>query len=637
MNKRQAWQSHYTFSFLLLYALLVLAAVRVCFFWINSDELKGDIPLAEYGWMVWYGIRADTTVALLMVLPAYCVGLLFLKKGGHLFRQLLCAYYVFIVLLVATISVVDIIYFNSNHRRLTLAAMRLMPDNAGLLLPYMKVYWYMVLLLLLIAVAGLRVAQTWIQRTGTVVYGKGWYLTTAGFYCGLLFLTAYDFNTRYFFTTSSGYFVMNSNYVPFSANTITELFASRRYRKLDAEKWRFMQDERAFLVHPVVQTIKNNRPNKKNIVIFIIESASAEDFQENSQRTMVVPFLDSLMKQSLVFDNFYSNGLTSPSGFDAIIGGIPEGIEGDFFHTGLAYNHTQWFTQVLKANQYSTYFFYGVRDFSQSFLKSSKNYHLDNDFGYRKYHASNKDYDSYYGIYDHVFFPAVAGEMAHINTPFASVIYNVSTHAPFNLLPSAVMDTIPAFGKSNSRSLRYYDNVMRNFFAAISTQPWFSNTLFIFVADHLSRAVDSRDKSVVGRYKIPMFIYAAGQGYKGHYAGVAEQIDIPVTLLELTGAGGKFFSYGSSVFDPGHKGIAFNKSGNLLQAIDDEYLLQYNFITRRVQGYYQYRLDTALASNLYAFKKSRADSLLLQLQAFWQVYAVTLNTNKMHPDNFLQK
>ena len=190
--------------------------------------------------------------------------------------------------------------------------------------------------LLLLTVAGAcRVARKWLQHVQVTVYAARWYMVAIAIYCGLFFLLVFDFNTRYFFTPSSGYFVINSNHVPFSANTVTELLASRRYKQISVKEWRFMPDDRAFALHPVVHTIKNDISNNKNIVLFIIESASGEDFQENEQRRNIMPFLDSLMKQSLVFDNFYANCLSSPAGFDAIIGGIPEGSPADFFLTGM--------------------------------------------------------------------------------------------------------------------------------------------------------------------------------------------------------------------------------------------------------------------------------------------------------------
>ena len=121
MKEPQAWRSHYTYSFLLLYTLLVLVAVRGCFFLVNSTELAGNIPIAEYAWMIWYGLRSDMVVAILIVLPVNLAWLLFRKKNAGFYRQVLLVYYVLMILLVVTVSLVDIIYFNSNHRRLALA------------------------------------------------------------------------------------------------------------------------------------------------------------------------------------------------------------------------------------------------------------------------------------------------------------------------------------------------------------------------------------------------------------------------------------------------------------------------------------------------------------------------------------
>ena len=622
---------------LVLYPFVLLVLLRCLFIIVNHSDLPAHTSTAAYGWILLYGLRSDLLVGILVALPVMLLALAVRKKNAGLYGRLLLWLYVVMVLALLLPCIFDIFYFYSNHRRLALADLAVIKTNRGLLLPYLKKYWYLLLLLLLLTAGSFLIARNWLLRVEERRYTRVWSVSLLVFYGLLLFLLGYDSKTGYFFTTSSGYFVMKGGQVPFSANTITELLASRRYNQIKPEQWRFMPDAEAFALHPVIQKIKNNQANKKNIILFIIESASQEDFMPGPTRRQVLPFLDSLMDQSLVFDNFFANGLASPAGLDAIIGGIPEGVTNDFFLTGYGYNQAQWFTSVLKAHQYNTYFFYGVHDFSQSFLKNSKNYQLDHDFGYREYHASKKDFDYYYGIYDDVFFPAIAGRMAHIDTPFASVIYNVSTHGPFNLLPAAVIDTIPDFGKSNRRSLRYYDNVMRRFFSSIYQQPWFSNTIFVFAADHFSRATDRADKTVIGNYKIPMFIYAPDGSYKGHATQVAQQIDIPVTVLELTGMGGDFFSFGRSVLDTTGKRVVFNKFGNLLQAIDDEYLLQYNFNTRQVEALYAYKKDSALIRNLSASLPKETAALLTQLQAFWQVYAVSLSQNRMHPDKFIKK
>jgi phosphoglycerol transferase MdoB-like AlkP superfamily enzyme len=619
------------------YVLLVLCAARLFFFVINYHILPAGNNHLQWFWILWYGLRFDLIISLMILLPLLVIHTMYNKWPALFFRQLVIWLYVIIILAVTTLSFFDAIYFNGNHRRLTAGDLFFVGENKGLLAAYAKKWWYLFIFLVVICFVAHRVAAQWMKQNffhgATVKYTTGIFISWGV----LFFLLVFDFNTRHFFTPSSGYFVMKGENVPFSTNTIAELWASNKYNHLDIAEWKFMSEEQAFATHPVIQEINGKTPNKKNIVLFIIESASREDFLENAQRRVTMPFLDSLMKRSLVFDNFFANGLSSPSGFDAIVGGLPEGYAADFFMTGYGYNKAQWFTGVLKEYGYSTNFFYGVKDFGYSLLKTSKSYQLDNDFGYRNYTANNKDFDGYYGIYDHIFFPVAAHEINKLKEPFLSIVYNVSTHAPYNLIPDSILDRLPVFKKSNGRSLRYYDNVLGSFFSLVKDQQWFANTIFVFVADHFSRAPDAPGKSAVDIYKIPMFIYTPGAAYTGHYPFVAQQIDIPETLLDMTGIKKTFFSYGRSVFDTSQERISFNMNRGIMQAIGDQYVLQYNFIAKKVQGYYDYKNDPLLSANLYAGHTAEADSLLKKLLAFWEVYSITLHDNKMTPGSFSHK
>jgi phosphoglycerol transferase MdoB-like AlkP superfamily enzyme len=608
--------------------------MRVLFFVLNGKELAGGISNPEYGWMLLYGLRADLQVALLAGLFVWLLAEFVRWPVTLYFGRWLSILYTLLMAAILFLSAVDNIYFGSNHRRLAFTDLQQLYENNGLFWPFFRAYWWLFFLVLLLIAGAWILAEKWrkgVRQNKTSGPSIVW---CTAIYCLLLFFLGFDFRTRYFFTPSSGYFVMRSELVPYSSNTITELIASRRYARLDVAEWRFMPDDKALAIHPVVHDIRQRTPNHKNVVIFIIESASGKDFEAGPWRRQCMPFLDSLMEKSFVFDNFFANGRGSPAGFDAVIGGIPEGVAADFFRSGYGYNRAQWFPQVLKGHGYSTWFFYGVRKFNQSFLKTSRNFQLDNDFGYRHFEGSDTAADSWYGIYDHVFFPAVARQMTTIKPPFLSVIFNVSTHTPFNLLPQAVMDSMPDFGQSNGRALHYYDRSVRDLFGTIKQQSWFNNTIFLFVGDHFSRAADRSDKTIVGEYRIPMFIFSPDGSFKGHDSSTAQQIDIPPAILDLTGTGERFFSYGQSLFDSTRKHIAFNRHGSTLQAFDDHYLMQYNMVTRRAEGLYRYKTDSSLSSNLLESEPVAALRLTKELQAFWQVFAVTLSTNKMYPDAF---
>ena len=620
-----------------LYSLLTLFIARVFFFIINHGDLPRSGDLQQWYWIVLYGLRSDLIVCMGLVPLFFIMRIIYVKWPAAWYKGLLIALYGLIILCLAGISFTDAVFFNGNHHRLAANDLFFFSENKGLLLPYIQKFWWLLIALILLCAGAISTAWRWLKKHSLSGFDPQYHWVGYSVYCLLFFLLIFDTRSRHFFTPSSGYFVMKSEYVPFSTNTPAELLASERYSRLNISKWVFMDSARAFALHPVIHSVDGKGTDKKNIVLFIIESVSRHDFLENNARKLVMPFLDSLMRRSLVYDNFFSNALESPAGFDAIVGGLPEGFAPDFFMTGYGYNKTQWVTGILKEHGYNTNFFYGVKDFSYSFLKASKNYQLDNDFGYRNYQITNKDYDGYYGVYDHVFFPAVTNELNKLHTPFFSVIYNVSTHAPYNLIPARMLDTMPVFKASNGRSLRYYDDVMRNFFSLARNQPWFSNTVFVFVGDHFSRATDAIGKSAVDIYSIPMFIYSPDGAYTGHSASTGQQIDIPETILNIAKVQTDFFSYGRSLFDSSGKRIAFNRNGPILQAIDSEFVLQYNTITRKIAGYYNYKKDSLLVADIYTARQPQADSLLIQLLAFWQVYATTVHDNKMHPDKFSLK
>ncbi|MEP7280246.1 MAG: sulfatase-like hydrolase/transferase [Bacteroidota bacterium] len=615
------------------YAFLVLCLVRLFFFVINFHSLPAGNNLVQWWWIIGYGCRFDLITSLGIWLLLTFLGTIYSWWPQRGLAQLIGWLYISIILIVASLSLVDAVYFNGNHRRMARDDLFFIPENAGLVLPYLRKFWWLPVVPVLACLGARWVALRWISKKLEPV-STGQKLVTGLIFSLLFFLLVFDGRTSGFFTPSSGYFVMKSENVPFSSNTPAELLVSGNYSRLDINAWTFMNEQQAFAIHPVLQQVGGRSSTKKNIVLFIIESASGEDFQQGARRKQMMPFLDSLMGHSLVFDNFFANAVSSPSGFDAIIGGMPEGYAADFFMTGYGYNKTQWFTELLKEQGYRTHFFYGVKGVGYSFLKTSKSYQLDHNFGYGDYALRRKGFDGYYGIYDHVFFPVVADEMNKLKVPFLSVIYNVSTHAPYNLIPAAILDTLPSFKKSNGRSLRYYDDVIRDFFSRIRNQPWFRGSVFVFVADHFSRAPDAEGKSSVDIYKIPMFIYTPDSSYKGHCDAVGQQIDLPATLLDMVGPRRTFFSYGRSLFGSSGERIAFNKNGAVLQAINAQYVLQYNFITKKVQGYYQYKNDPLLVTNLYYTRQAEADRLLKHLQAFWEVYALTLHGNKMHPDSF---
>ena len=71
------------------------------------------------------------------------------------------------------------------------------------------------------------------------------------------------------------------------------------------------------------------------------------------------PFLDSLMKNSLVFENAYSNGLKSIEALPAISASIPGLIENPFITSNYSQNNINSIASILNKEGYNTSFFHG--------------------------------------------------------------------------------------------------------------------------------------------------------------------------------------------------------------------------------------------------------------------------------------
>ena len=146
----------------------------------------------------------------------------------------------------------------------------------------------------------------------------------------------------------------------------------------------------------------SNKQDKKNIIILIMESYSKEfiGFYNESGFT---PFLDSLMKHSLVFTNAYANGVKSIDALPAIISSIPPLMNDPFITSSYAQNKYNSLPEILKKENYSTSFFHGGTKGTMGFYSYSIKAGFENYYGKEEF--NNDEFsDGVWGIYDKPFF-----------------------------------------------------------------------------------------------------------------------------------------------------------------------------------------------------------------------------------------
>ena len=116
---------------------------------------------------------------------------------------------------------------------------------------------------------------------------------------------------------------------------------------------------------------------------------------------------------------------------------------------------------------------------------------------------------------------------------------------------------------------------------------------------------------------------------KGRYTRIAQQIDIPPTILEIAGYKGRFFAFGKSLFDSSASRTAVNFNNSIAQIVTEDYLLKYDKDRNKLLGIYEYQKDSSLKWDQYKNLHNEADSLLLRLKAFMQVFSFSVRKNKM--------
>ncbi|KYP14844.1 LTA synthase family protein [Flavihumibacter sp. CACIAM 22H1] len=335
----------------------------------------------------------------------------------------------------------------------------------------------------------------------------------------------------------------------------------------------------------------------KNIFLLIIESASAENFDESSPSKFEMPFFDSLKNHSLFFSNAYANGYLSSEGVKAIYLGIGNHImEKRVKHPYI--KDRLYLANLLSGAGYTSSFFYSNDSYAADYWKAVgyagvRNYYTTPLLDPAYKHLPEQE------LPDHVFFPLVAEKMNSFEEPFFSGISNVSTHNPYTRFPGYEQYKNKALPFSQAASMRYLDDVLRDFFHRIQANTWFKNTIFLFVGDHYSRAEDLLNRSDWGLLQIPLMIYAPGENLIGKADYPVQQADIPSTILEMVGIPDAFTPAGRNIIGPvTSQRQILTRKGNLLLFANDSLFLSYDMLQRRPVGCWNYRKDPGLKSEI---------------------------------------
>ena len=330
----------------------------------------------------------------------------------------------------------------------------------------------------------------------------------------------------------------------------------------------------------------------RNVFIFILESFSAElsaylnpDIYPNGGG--YTPFLDSIMKSGLTMRQGYANGTKSIEGLPSILSSIPS-FKTPFILMPASLGEGKQLPKHLSDIGYETAFFCGSPRGSMGFEAYAKSAGIENLYSMQEYNQTREyAYDGYWGLWDEEFFDYTGEVLSGMKQPFMSALFSISSHHPFNV-PDRYKSVLPKGEARIHQPAAYTDMSIQKFFEKYSSEEWFQNTLFVFVADHVSSEVYlEKGKTPRGKQHIVTTFYTPDSTLIGDYNSVFQQLDIMPTVLGLLGNEEPYYSFGRDIFnEPDRKPMVLNYRGTFI-ASSDSLSVMYNDQTNKLIEAYE--------------------------------------------------
>jgi phosphoglycerol transferase MdoB-like AlkP superfamily enzyme len=607
--------------------LLTFSFLRLIFFFFNSNFFPVETVFGLLKTFV-YGVRFDLAAIVYINGLFILSSIIPLRQRRELwFKKFQKVIFLIFNSIAIAFETIDVAFFNYAFRRTIGSDLSLFKNTAEMAPKFLAEFWYLlVIFFLIILTINYLYNKTSLKRE----IAEPLFLSqSVVFVSGLLafgIAARGGIQLRPLMSITAAQYVEDMRQIPLMTNTSLNLIFSSQQRFLEEKKY-FSEGE----LNEIFSIEKHPKPvkefQKKNVFIIVLESFGKEYINTFNSEAHYTPFLDSLIKKSFYCKQSYANGLRSTQGIVAITGGIPSLMSDPLMFSAYQSNRIDGLATLLQKEGYSTSFFHGANPGSMEFERFSKltgfqNYYDKDDYG-------DSDFDGQWGIWDEPFFQYTAQKLNEEKEPFLALLFSLTSHHPYKV-PKEFEAKYPK-EKAVFRSVRYTDFALKLFFETAEKMPWYDNTIFIILADHIGKSFQSAYKTKQGKYKIPILIFDPTGDLRGTPNQVASQIDIMPTVLDYLNYDQPYAAFGTSMFDTLAPHYAFMYSENVYQILDETYILLLGDVG--VIGLYNHQSDSQLRKNLKGKLPKIQARLEKQLKAIIQTHHYKMINNELYYKN----
>ena len=271
-----------------------------------------------------------------------------------------------------------------------------------------------------------------------------------------------------------------------------------------------------------------------NVVIFLEESLGSEFWGCLGRTNTLTPEMDKLAaEEGMLFTNIYATGNRTVRGFEGVLSSFPP-LPGESIVKRDRSENVETIARVLKRDGYASVFLYGGR----GLFDDMRSFALHN--GYDRFieekHFAHPTFSTIWGVCDEDLYARGIEEfreLAKTGQPFCGTILSVSNHKPYTYPKGRIPEEPDERRRENA--VKYSDYALGRFFDAAKKEAFWTNTLFVVVADHGARVYGEQDIPIHS-YEIPLLIDGpAVVKSPSRVSQLGCSLDVPTTVLGLLG------------------------------------------------------------------------------------------------------
>ena len=308
-----------------------------------------------------------------------------------------------------------------------------------------------------------------------------------------------------------------------------------------------------------------------NVVILLEESLGSEFWGcLGRPGQTLMPEMDKLAAaEGMLFANIYASGNRTVRGLEGVLCSFPP-LPGDSIVVRNHSANVETIARVLKRDGYATEFLYGGR----GIFDGMRSFALRN--GFDKFvelkDFSHPTFTTIWGVCDEDLYHKAIEEFRSLSAagkPFFATALSVSNHKPFTYPPGRIPEDPSKRKRRNA--VKYADYALGQFFQEAKKESFYTNTIFVVVADHGARVYGSQNIPMHS-YEIPFLVVGPAvvkQPERISRCGCS--LDVGPTILGLLGRPYDSLFFGQDMLrdSPGHARALLNHNRDIGLFKDD--------------------------------------------------------------------